>query len=282
MSALRGVAATALGVARVRAAESTRPDRLFQDPYAAAFLAAAADPDAPEEPAEPLEPGSEADRWARAMAHHIVIRTRFFDDRLTEATWQRGLRQVVVPAAGLDVRAHRLDWPEGTRLFEIDVPAVLAFKEAVLAEQGAVARCERRTVAADLREDWPGALREAGFDPRQPTAWLVEGLLVYLSAEEAAALLGALGEQSAPGSFLTFPGARDFRSSPLLRGTRRAGPKGLADLWRGGLAEDAGPWLARRGWRPQVHDRSEIAAAYGRPSPSGRRGSGFVTAVREG
>lgn len=66
----------------------------------------------------------------------------------------------------------RLAWPAGVRLFEVDLPGVLAFKEPVLAARGAVPRCERIVVPADLREDWPGTLTAAGFDPTRPAAWL--------------------------------------------------------------------------------------------------------------
>ena len=38
----------------------------------------------------------------------------------------------------------------GATVYEIDAPMVLAFKDSVLAGQGAVPRCDRRTVAADL------------------------------------------------------------------------------------------------------------------------------------
>ncbi|GAA3077860.1 hypothetical protein GCM10020000_74370 [Streptomyces olivoverticillatus] len=87
------------------------------------------------------------------------------------------------------------------RLYELDLPPVLAFKEGVLARQDARPRCERITLAVDLlAQEWPGLLAEAGFDPAAPTAWLAEGLLVYLTAAQASALLGTVGELSAPGS----------------------------------------------------------------------------------
>jgi hypothetical protein len=108
---------------------------------------------------------------------HGVIRTRFFDDYLTAAIAAR-CHQVVLLAAGLDTRALRLAWPAGTRVFEIDLPGVLSFKDSVLAAQGAVPRCERIKVPADLCTDWTAALAEAGFDRSTPAAWLAEGLLI--------------------------------------------------------------------------------------------------------
>ncbi|MFF7636765.1 SAM-dependent methyltransferase [Kitasatospora sp. NPDC008050] len=260
-----GVGRTAIGVARARARESARPDRLFEDPYAAAFVAAA--PDGP-----PTVPRTEVSPARVALARHLVIRTRFFDDYLTAAT-RAGCTQVVVPAAGLDTRAFRLDWPAGTRVFELDTPAVLGFKERVLAEQGAQAPVPRTTLAVDLREDWAGSLVEAGFDPAARTVWLVEGLLVYLGPDEAAAVLGTIDSLSAPGSRLAL--THGFNSKEQ----RRAGTSQVVEgiewgpdlapvvaLWRGGLDEDPVGWLNRRGWRAEWHDRAELAVGYGRPA----------------
>src|SRR5262249_1091779 len=116
------------------------------------------------------------------------------------AAAESGLRQVVILAAGLDTRAFRLDWRPGTAVYEIDAPMVLAFKDSVLAGQGAAARCERRAVTADLRADWPAAVKEAGFDPAAPTAWLAEGLFPYLPDEAMDFVLGQVHKLSAPGS----------------------------------------------------------------------------------
>ncbi|WP_035797087.1 SAM-dependent methyltransferase [Kitasatospora mediocidica] len=269
-----GVGHTALGVARARAIESRRPDRLFDDPYAAAFVTAAYG-----EPAEP-KPGEVAPGLV-AMARHLVVRTRFFDDYLLRATAE-GCTQVVVPAAGLDTRAFRLPWPDGVSLFEIDLPEISAFKERVLAEQGAVPACRRSSLVADLREDWAAVLTGAGFDPAARSVWLIEGLLIYLDAADAARLLTVVGELSAPGSRLALTHGAGRRDREL-RGQDQVAPElaAVAALWRGGLDEDPVDWLARDGWQAVRHDRAEAAASYGRPdyvSPQAR----FVTAERVG
>jgi methyltransferase (TIGR00027 family) len=268
-----GMGRTAIGMARVRAEERRRPDRLFDDPYAEAFLAAA--PGAvPEERAASGELAS----WGATVSAQGIIRTRFFDDYLLAAC-AAGCRQVVLLAAGLDTRAFRLAWSEGVRLFELDLPEVLAFKEGVLATQGAVARCQRAVLAVDLRGDWPAELTRAGLEPAEPTAWLAEGLLIYLSAEKAARLLTAVGALSAPGSRLAF----EHRSSADARllDQARAIPAlaEVTSMWKGGLGEDAPEWLARHGWQTQAHDRAALAASYGRPV-TGPWIGGFLTAVR--
>jgi methyltransferase (TIGR00027 family) len=199
---LAGVGRTALGVAYVRAQESRRRDRLFDDPYAQAFVDAAPDSlPATRDEAERRLSGMMT--LGAVFGWHAIIRTRFFDDYLTEAC-HAGCSQVVLLAAGLDTRAFRLGWPEGTRLFEIDLPDVMSFKHRVLADQSALPRCQRMVIAADLREAWPAHLVAGGFDPLSATAWLVEGLLIYLSADEATRLLTDITVLSAPGSHLAF------------------------------------------------------------------------------
>ena len=272
---------TALGVAIVRARESQRDDRLFDDPYAQAFADAAPGtfPEMPRTGPERAALGPLASVGAAFYAH-AVIRTRFFDDYLAAAV-TAGCRQVVLLAAGLDTRAFRLAWPGRTTVFEIDLPGVLAFKDTVLAARGAVPRCERVVVPADLREDWTAALAGAGFDRAGPAAWLAEGLLLYLTAQEAGRLLTGVSELSAPGSQLSFE--HDPAAAAALAGQARQMPalRPYAPLWKGGLGGEAPRWLAGRGWRPRVHDLAAVAAAYGRPVPGPARG-GFLTAVRAG
>jgi methyltransferase (TIGR00027 family) len=270
-----GVGCTAIGMALVRAEESRRPDRLFDDPYAAAFVAAA--PGAvPEQRPAPGELAS----WGATISVHGVIRTRFFDDYLLAAC-AAGCRQVVLLAAGLDTRAFRLAWPAGVRLFELDLPEVLAFKERVLAAHAAVPQCERTLLPGDLRQDWPAALIKTGLEPAVPTAWLAEGLLIYLSADEAARLLSAVGELSARGSQLAFEFEQRAAADTGLLDQARAIPAlaQVTRLWKGGLGGDAPDWLTRHGWQPRSHDRAALAAAYGRAVTSPSIG-GFLTAVR--
>ena len=256
---LTAVSATALRVAAVRARESTRPDRLFDDPYAAAF----ADTGSTGGGAEPVS--GEAMRVRQLLALHVVVRTRFYDDYLLAA----GCRQVVLLAAGLDARAFRMPWPADTRVFELDLPEVLAVKERVLVAQAARPAGTRTTVAVDLREDWPSALLAAGFEPGEPTAWLIEGLLVYLTTEQAEALLTAVRALSAAGSRLATEGS----GAGHIARTRQT----VTTLWQGGLDDPPG-WLARHGWRTEVHEFADLAATYGRPL-TGPTASGFVTAT---
>jgi methyltransferase (TIGR00027 family) len=199
------------------------------------------------------------------MADQVVLRTRFFDDHLAAAVAD-GCHQVVLLAVGLDARAFRLRWPPGTRLFEVDLPEVVAFKESVLRELAAVALCERVVVAADLRgADWAGALAAAGHDPAGRTAWLIEGLLIYLSDRDVWSLLTTVGDLSAAGSRLAYTDGADLRravtAAPVVDSLRP-----VTDLWRGPRGSVDG-WLRRHGWHVRAHDKSALAAAHGRPWP---------------
>lgn len=286
----QGVGQTAIGVARIRARESERADRLFDDPYAEAFVAAAPAVAAPRATppgaaaARHAPPGEPASLGAIFQAR-VAIRTRFFDDYLLAACGA-GCRQVVLLAVGMDTRGYRLEWPAGTRLFEIDQPDVLAFKDAVLNSRGAVPRCDRLALAADLRENWAGALLDSGLRSSERTAWLVEGLLIYLTAEEADRLLLAVTGLSAPGSRIAFEhtdylsdntGAGD--GGPVSRARATPGMSRITALWKGGLGADTPGWLGRHGWQVQTHALGPVAAGYNRQVP-GRASGGFLTATR--
>ncbi|MFJ9782260.1 SAM-dependent methyltransferase [Amycolatopsis sp. NPDC101161] len=262
---LPAVGRTAVGVAGLRARESRRPDRLFDDPHAAAFFTAGR---------SVLPENRPAGRLGAFFASQVVIRTRFYDEYLLGS----GCAQVVLLAAGLDARGFRLPWPAGTRLFELDLPEVLAFKDDVLAEQGAEPSCERIAVPVDLREDWASALRAAGFVPDVPTAWLAEGLLVYLSHDEADRMLTTVTGLSAPGSTVSFEHRADGTPDSLLARAKAApGSEHITGLWKGGLGDRAPEWLREHGWEPATVTGAQLAADYGRPDDA--TPGGFVTAV---
>ncbi|MFE6747286.1 SAM-dependent methyltransferase [Kitasatospora purpeofusca] len=208
-----GVGRTALLVAHARALEASRPDPLAVDPYAEHFVRAAPGcADWPRDPAQ-VAPGDPV--WER-LAGYFALRTRVLDTHLLNAA-RAGTRQVVLLGAGLDSRAHRLPWPPGTTVWELDRPDVLAFKQHVLDNlPEAAPRAERRTVAVDLTTRWSTVLRRSGFDPVRPTAWLAEGLFLYLPAEAELRLATTLDLLSAPGSTLAYE-IKDTAESAAVR-----------------------------------------------------------------
>ncbi|KAB7754561.1 S-adenosyl-L-methionine-dependent methyltransferase [Mycolicibacterium phlei DSM 43072] len=201
------VGTTAVMVAAARARETERDDALIRDPYAKILVAGAGtgvwermlDP---EVGARIAEVDDEIAAIFEHMGNYQAVRTRFFDQFFTDAA-AAGIRQIVILASGLDSRAYRLPWPDGTVVYEIDQPKVLEYKADRLAEHGVQPSARRVEVAVDLRYDWPKALREAGFDATQPTAWLAEGLLMYLPAAAQDRLFELVTELSAPGSRLS-------------------------------------------------------------------------------
>jgi methyltransferase (TIGR00027 family) len=196
------VGTTATMVAAARAVCSREQDPLFDDPYAAPLVRAVGlDFFTRLVDGEVELPDDGDPAGAAFIATSIAVRTRFFDDFFVDAG-AAGIRQAVILASGLDSRAYRLPWPDGTVVYEIDQPQVIEFKTTTMESIGAYPAAERRTVAVDLREDWPKALRESGFDVSAPTAWSAEGLLVYLPPEAQDRLFDDIAALSAPGSRL--------------------------------------------------------------------------------
>lgn len=262
------VGLTALGVATFRALESALPDPLIRDDYAGLFVRAAGEPrfleilaDPPTLAGTPLVPG------------FMGLRTAFFDDFFLSAAGD-GIGQAVILAAGLDARAYRLDWPAGTVVFEIDQPAVLEFKDRVLAEHKARARADRRTVAVDLRADWPAALTEAGFDPDAATAWSAEGLLPYLPGAAQDALFDRIGELCPPGSRAaveTVPvdtGPSGFENLETKYLDKNPfGDIDPADLFYDDARTDPELWLRDHGWTVRAAAPADLATTYGLTLP---------------
>jgi methyltransferase (TIGR00027 family) len=186
-------------------------------------------------------------------------------------------------AAGLDSRAYRIAWPADIELFEVDQPAVLRFKQRVLAVHSATARSSVRAVEADLRKDWPAALMEAGFSHGRRTAWLVEGLLYAMDETDAGRLLTDIGDISVHGSVIGFDHVED--SDALRQALTMISPE-LATLWKSGPG-DPDRWLRRHGWKPNVRELAAVAHTYGRqvhpaydPERSDAAHSWLVTAAR--
>jgi methyltransferase (TIGR00027 family) len=156
--------------------------------------------------------GNASPARTEAIINGIAVRTKYFDDYLLAAV-NAGVRQVVILASGLDSRAYRLQWPADTVVYEVDQPQVIEFKTTTLAAIGARPTAERRTVGIDLRSEWPTALQAAGLDTTAPTAWLAEGLLIYLTSEAQDRLFDNITAMSAPRSTVAteyVPGLKDL------------------------------------------------------------------------
>ena len=298
------VGATALGVA----AETESENPLISDPFARVFLNAAGDGmwnwfAAPDLPAEIAEAEPDLKPRMQGMVDYMAARTSFFDRFFLNATraTRAGLPQVVILAAGLDSRAWRLPWPDGTTVYELDQPRVLEFKSSTLRENGALPTCNLVHVPVDLRHDWPAALRQAGFDASLPSAWSAEGLLPFLPAAAQELLFERVHALAAAGSRIAVeaPGP-DFLDEAAIE-KRRADMQRVRDLmakleperdlpdvhdlWYFEEREDVGDWLRRHGWEVTVTPAEELMASYGRRPPQGVEDAApktlFVAAEKE-
>ena len=262
------VGATATAVAASRAMASQNPDALLDDPWADPLVRAVGIDTFVKLIDGEIGQTDDPLLNRQAMNEQIAVRTRFFDDFFLQATGS-GIRQAVILASGLDTRAYRLPWPAGTVVFEIDQPQVIAFKTRTLADLGAEPTAQRRTVAIDLRDDWPAALIDAGFDTRQPTAWSAEGLLVYLPPDAQDRLFDNIAGLSAAGSLIATE-HMDLTDVPsdwaerLTERSRRIGSNiNLAELFYTGDRNTAADYLEGHGWRVETQTTADIYAANG-------------------
>ena len=251
------VGATAVMVAAARAAETDKDNPLIRDPYAKVLVAGAGTG------IWEFMLDNEFVAKVAAVVEHMgsyqAVRTHFFDEFFTAAAGA-GIRQIVILASGLDSRAYRLQWPAGTTVYELDQPKVLEYKAATLNQHGATPKAPRREVPIDLRFDWPKALREAGFDPSVPTAWLAEGLLMYLPADAQDRLFEQVTELSVAGSRISAETvgihAADRRERMRERFGRLAAQFGIDDTFDVGELTyedpdraDVAVWLDEHGWQ---------------------------------
>jgi methyltransferase (TIGR00027 family) len=280
------VGSTALGVAAARAAETERENPLIQDPFARAFLEAAGDGTwslmaNPTKAAELTDLDPDLLARMRVMIDFMAVRTAFFDEYFLNGVGS-GVRQVVILAAGLDARAWRLPWPDGTAVYELDQAKVLEFKSTTLRNRGAHPTSRLMSVAVDLRQDWPTALQEAGFDPSIPTVWSAEGLLRYLPARAQDLLFERVQALSPSGSWLAVNAPAKEAADPdkLARQREQSQRFRVAasrvldievpyvdDLWYPEERTDVTDWLREHGWDASAITMGEMLARYGRNVP---------------
>ena len=290
------VGATATMVAAARAAATRRPEPVIDDPFAEPLVRAVGIDVFNRLAAGELDFDAEdGGAGFPRMTDTFAARARFYDDYFAQVT-EAGVRQVVIVAAGLDSRAYRLSWPAGTTVYEIDQPEVIEFKTSTLSKIGAAPTVEHRTVGIDLREDWPAALRAAGFDADAPTAWLAEGVLIgWLPPEAEVRLLDNVIGLSAQGSRFAADYGSVAGSTPeateqaqrLAETWRRHGLElDVANLAYPGEHTDVATHLESRGWDVRRFSLAELFLAAGLPAlqPTAHQQVpadtiGFVTAV---
>jgi methyltransferase (TIGR00027 family) len=284
------VGATATMVAAARAAASRRPDPIVSDEFAEPLVRAAGVELFARLASGELEYADIGSSW---MPDYFGARTRFFDAFFPAAS-SAGIRQAVIVGSGLDSRAYRLEWASGTVVYEIDQPEVIAFKNVTLGRLGADPKTEVRPVGIDLRQDWPAALRAAGFDPAEPAAWLAEGLMIgYLPGDAQDRMLEQITALSAPGSRLAADYLRSDSTSVgsmILRTAEDWRLRGYAvdfgDLTYAHAPGDVESSLQARGWQTVSYRLTDLLTAAKVPAgdmdtgPGGQGAIDYLTATR--
>ncbi|MGU3291297.1 SAM-dependent methyltransferase [Williamsia sp. M5A3_1d] len=263
------VGRTALLVALGRALETRRPDALIRDRFAEEFVRAAGDDSLTPEAIERLVADDPSATGSVTMLRDMMAaRTRRIDTAVADAT-AAGCAQAVILASGLDARAVRLPWAAGTPVFEVDQPAVLDFKNEVLDGLDAHTDAHRVTVACDLRDDWLGALRDAGLRDDVPTVWLAEGLLPYLRAEDQESLLTTIGSVAPSGSVLVLDVPREPFEPDHADFDGSAFGVTMDELFLDIGQFATQDWLDGHGWATTSDSLVTLLADYGRPAPEG-------------
>mmetsp|Transcript_9081 Transcript_9081/g.16618 ORF Transcript_9081/g.16618 Transcript_9081/m.16618 type:complete len:269 (-) Transcript_9081:203-1009(-) len=234
------VPTTALGVCRMRAWESKKPEseRLIYDPFAAILCGS----DSPDLPLMD-EVGRTPDFWI----DFIAARTRWIDEQVSCP-----VQQLAILGAGLDTRAYRLESLRGLPVFEVDFPEVLNAKAKLL--DGHIPIAKLTSVTANLSLNaWDKELVSNGFQ-KVPTMWLLEGLLGYLTQAEVEALLGQLSQfvDADTKMTVTFVGAAILENVTSMHRYLVSG------------AEEIEALLQKFGWQCRVWSVGDIAHQYGR------------------
>jgi methyltransferase (TIGR00027 family) len=261
-----GVSDTALWVAYFRALESRRPDALFRDPYAERLAG-----EHGFRIANTLPQGNKQE-WA------WVARTYLFDRFIANAVAE-GADLIVNLAAGLDARPYRMNLPESLQWVEVDFPEIIAYKEKILAEEKPLCQLER--IAQNLSDLAPRRDIFAQLNARAKKAVIVsEGLLIYFSPEDVAALASDLNSFSHFHTWII-----DLASPGQLRLMQRTTGKQLSEAGAGfkfGPAEGVN-FFAPYGWHvTDVQGMLKTAAEFKRapdellcllPEPKGNPGN---------
>jgi len=229
---IESVSDTARWVAVYRAQETERRDAHFRDPYARRLA------------------GERGEEMVRGLAHgqssawSLVVRTVVFDELLTRAIQEDNVDVVINLGAGLDARPYRLSLPASLRWVEVDLPAIVAYKEEKLAREQP--RCRLERVALDLSDDSArGELFARVAADASHVLAMAEGLLVYLTADQVGKLASDLHAQPSFRWWLI-----DLVSPGLLRYMQRSWKEDLAagDTRMGFAPAEGAEFFRRYGW----------------------------------
>jgi methyltransferase (TIGR00027 family) len=246
---VRNISDTARWAAYFRAEETKRPDAIFRDPFAERLCGQQG-----VDIANTIPDGNKH-AWA------WVARTYLFDRFLTQEL-QQGVDLVLNLAAGLDARPYRMQLPPSLQWVEVDLPGILEYKEGILANEKPFCRLERvrlNLADAHARQE---LFSELNLRAKKILV-LTEGLLIYLSESEVAALARAMAGGT---NFQRW--IMDLGSPGLLKMMQKTTGRHLSKVGAPfKFAPAQGPeFFVPHGWEPmEVKPVLQTAAQFKRP-----------------
>ena len=178
---VENISDTARWVATFRAEESERADAVFHDPFARRLAG------------EKGEQIANAIEFGRKNSWSFVARTYSFDEFIMQHVAQ-GYDMIINLAAGLDARAYRMQLPKALKWIDVDLPGMINYKNEILKNEKP--KCEYRTVALDLagRKARLELFQQLNSECKKALV-VTEGLIIYLTSEQAAGLATDLSSQ---------------------------------------------------------------------------------------
>jgi methyltransferase (TIGR00027 family) len=223
---------TALGVCFLRAAHQLIDEvpHILEDPVSPLLL--------DEEAIRRIETQRKAQRslQARALRSHVVLRSRYAEDKLHLA-YIAGVRQYISLGAGYDTFSFRQpDRAHSLRILEADHPATQSAKRELLKEKGIESLENVEFVPLDLeRERIRGGLSRSKINFSLPAFFSCLGVLAYLTSGTVRNVFQNIAS-TPPGSRLVLafaPKKSLFENDPdKMSASQRA-------------AEHGEPWLTR-------------------------------------
>jgi methyltransferase (TIGR00027 family) len=171
---------TALATANMRAAHQLfdPQPRILEDPFALSVIG----PDAVQRIHDTAEHYQTPER--RAFRAHIVLRSRYTEDRLEKAV-SRGVTQYVVLGAGFDTFVLRQpSWAHALTILEVDHPGTQALKRSRLGAAGLEMPENAHFATIDFEhESLQDGLTRYGLSTSKMTFFSCLGVTMYLKEE---------------------------------------------------------------------------------------------------
>jgi len=183
---------TADVVSQIRYLEGKKEHPLVRDPFAYLFVS----PEGEQMLAKALS------LWP-FFAEYLTVREKYFDDQLGTFFQGEQAGQLVILGAGNDMRAERLPFLKDKKIFEVDFPDKIASKQAVLKK--ALGKIPSHVVYAAADVSVPGfmhALEQQWFITKAKTAFILQGLIYYMSEEGVDSLFTEIKQVFSPGNLL--------------------------------------------------------------------------------